>query len=276
MQNWREDRELDEQGLAIKGEQSDFNLSLSLAVTGKVMRVGITTRHIKKGYFGLWWAPKGTNWTEADMISGRQTFLDLMELKSANVKDAPEDQRMELGAGAASGAHWAVATSGAPQEGMVEVDLSDSESSQGDRQDLRFSPECSGEEEKEEEGPREAASGALRGGVKQARINAMTMEERERVQARATRVHRQVHFGEFGDRPVASAMHSAGEEAAETREDVDQDIEEKVLSRPSAEGVHRGNHAQERPSEARRQKVGRGAGLRVAQGALPRRAQSPV
>ena len=55
-ENVFQDRELDKQGRAITGDQSNFFLSLSLAVSGKVMHVGISTRHSEAStsFFGLW------------------------------------------------------------------------------------------------------------------------------------------------------------------------------------------------------------------------------
>ena len=58
-QNLAEDRELDERGYAKKGDQSNFFLSLSLAVSGKVMHVGISTRHIDSPFLGCGGRPRG-------------------------------------------------------------------------------------------------------------------------------------------------------------------------------------------------------------------------
>ena len=88
------------------------------------------------------------------------------------------------------------------REGLVaEVDLEDTGSSLGEREPTDRKAECSCEGDLEEEGPRGAASGALRGVVKQASLDAMSAEEQEKVQARATQVHRQVHFRDFGHWP---------------------------------------------------------------------------
>ena len=128
-----------------------------------------------------------------------------MELDSALVCPVEEDK------------DWASAPAGAASGAPVEraktdlVDLEDTQSSLGEDAQESDEPtaceaECSGEDELEEEGPRGAASGALRGVVKQASLNAMSAEEQERVQARATQVHRQVHFHEFGHWPRDSHM----------------------------------------------------------------------
>ena len=55
LENLLEDRVLDDRGRAISGDQSNFYLSLSLAVCGKVMNVGISTRHSEAStsFFGL-------------------------------------------------------------------------------------------------------------------------------------------------------------------------------------------------------------------------------
>ena len=114
LENLVEDRELDERGYAKKGDQSNFFLSLSLAVSGKVMNVGISTRHSEAStsFFGLWWRPKGPDeWSEIETEVAREVFYDLMELDADRVRAADE---------AASGAP-AGAASGAPASGAPEA-----------------------------------------------------------------------------------------------------------------------------------------------------------
>ena len=126
-----------------------------------------------------------------------------MELDSSSVCPVEEDKDV---ASAPAGA-----ASGAPVEAKFElVDLEDTGSSlrefDSDNEPTACEAECSGEDALEEEGPRGAASGALRGVVKQGSLDAMSAEEQERVQARATQVHRQVHFRDFGHWPEDSHM----------------------------------------------------------------------
>ena len=47
-------RVLDKKGRATKGPQSPYELSLSLAETGKVIRVGLSTRGVEASLFALW------------------------------------------------------------------------------------------------------------------------------------------------------------------------------------------------------------------------------
>ena len=202
-ENVHEDRVLDVRGLAISGEQSNFYLSLSLAACGKVIIVGISTYDVDSSVLALWWAPTGRDWIEAELEFARQVFFDLMELDSSSVCPVEEDKDVASALGGAA--------SGAPVEAKFElVDLEDTGSSLGefesDNEPTACEAECSGEDELEEEGPRGAASGALRGVVKQASLNAMSAEEQERVQARATQVHRQVHFSDLGHWPEDSTV----------------------------------------------------------------------
>ena len=128
-----------------------------------------------------------------------------MELDSALVCPVEEDKDC---ASAPAGP-----ASGAPVERAktVVVDLEDTDSSLGEDAQESDEPsaceaECSGEDELEEEGQRGGASGALRGVVKQSSPNAMSAEEQERVQARATQVRRQVHFNDVGHWPEDSHL----------------------------------------------------------------------
>ena len=91
-ENLLQDRVLDDRGRAISGDQSNFFLSPSLAVSGKVMHVGISTRQIESSFFGLWWAPKGSDLTEAATKVVREVFCDLMELDSSRVFPVAEDK----------------------------------------------------------------------------------------------------------------------------------------------------------------------------------------
>ena len=144
-------------------------------------------------------------WTEVETQFARQVFFDLMELDSALVCPVEEDKDC---ASAPAGP-----ASAAPVERAktVVVDLEDTDSSLGEDAQESDEPsaceaECSGEDELEEEGQRGGASGALRGVVKQSSPNAMSAEEQERVQARATQVRRQVHFNDVGHWPEDSHL----------------------------------------------------------------------
>ena len=107
LENLLEARVLDERGRASSGDQSNFWLSLSLAEFGKVMNVAITTRPsvVSTGCFGLWWRPKGSDWSEAETRAARMVFNDLMELDARRVKRAGEtNDPAEAASGAASDA----------------------------------------------------------------------------------------------------------------------------------------------------------------------------
>eukprot|EP00959_Pyramimonas_sp_CCMP1952_P124543 2604319-Pyramimonas_sp.AAC.1 len=61
-----ENRVADERGRASHGDQSDFTLCISLAVSGKMFHVGLSRRNIKDDLFGVWWMPRGENRTDVE------------------------------------------------------------------------------------------------------------------------------------------------------------------------------------------------------------------
>ena len=89
-------RVLDEKGRATAGPQSPYELSLSLAVTAKVIRVGLSTRGVEANLFALWWSPQSVRWTELDTQLARAAFFDLAELTSDHLFPGEEEQMLQI------------------------------------------------------------------------------------------------------------------------------------------------------------------------------------
>ncbi|CAK0907945.1 unnamed protein product, partial [Prorocentrum cordatum] len=149
MRNVLQDRVLDDRGRAISDGQSDFALSLSLAVSGGALAVGIFTGKVDSSTFALWLAPRGSNWTGAETKAARQVFFDLVELDSARVFPVAADKDWAAAA--------AVAASGAPEERSKTerriqrerrnaVDLEDADSTVPDNKEDSESTDCASSE----------------------------------------------------------------------------------------------------------------------------------
>ena len=105
------DRVLDSEGRASSGSQSLYDLSLSLSVSGKVLRMGLSCRGVGPTSFLLWWKPMGRGWTEVETQAARRTFFDLAELTAEHLFPGEEEQMLQIqpqpssaSPGAASGA----------------------------------------------------------------------------------------------------------------------------------------------------------------------------
>ena len=86
----------DERGRASEGPQSPYELSLSLAVTGKVIRVGLSTRGVDESLCALWWSPKAETWTEHDTQLARAAFFDLAELTAEHLFPGELEQMLQI------------------------------------------------------------------------------------------------------------------------------------------------------------------------------------
>eukprot|EP00959_Pyramimonas_sp_CCMP1952_P006022 126201-Pyramimonas_sp.AAC.1 len=58
------DRGVDEVGRATSGDQGPYDLSLSLAQTGKVFKIGLTSKRMRPTLVGVWWRAQGPGWTQ--------------------------------------------------------------------------------------------------------------------------------------------------------------------------------------------------------------------
>ena len=79
------ERQVDDKGRATSGQQSSFDLSLSMVETGKVFQVGLTTKGVRPEFFALHWKTIGSGWTVRTWIAARSTFFDLIELDASHI-----------------------------------------------------------------------------------------------------------------------------------------------------------------------------------------------
>ena len=228
LRNLRLDREVDDEGRATKGHQSEFDLSLSLAGSGCVFIVGLSRRNVHPDLFALHWRPKGSGWTMNARMAARMLFFDLVELDAnhfllLSVPLLPALRRPTL-------APAPVAASGAVKEGPRNlVSLSDEEDEEQDLgaeedastessvwlgaeedtstegSDSYESSESCGDEGGEDEESGRAATGALRGVLRPSEIDEMSEDEKANVLRRVVGAHRQVHFRD-ADWPEESIM----------------------------------------------------------------------
>ena len=150
--------------------QSPYDLSLSLARSGKVFKVGLSTRRMHPTLFSLWWKAQGPGWKDSEINRARATFFDLAELDGDHILTAH----------------------GVDEAEADDIDESDSSNSAADAES---SGDDEGREDDDEESPG-AASGALRGFVKQRRLVGLCSLERSRVVQRATEYRRRAFFND--------------------------------------------------------------------------------
>ena len=153
--------------------QSPYDLSLSLARSGRVFKVGLSTRRKHPTLFFLWWKAQGPGWKDSEINRARATFFDLAELDGDHILTAAHDV----------------------DEAEEADDSSDESDSSNPAADAESSGDDEGREDDDEESPG-AASGALRGLVKQRRLVGLCSLERSRVVQRATEYRRRAFFND--------------------------------------------------------------------------------
>ncbi len=129
----------DERGRAVEGDQGGRILWLSLAVSGKEFRAGISTEGVASSLVACWWCPEGSDWDPAEIQEARRVWLDLCEADgneafgASTRDDVLEGDADSAAAGAASGAPEGREKKIAPARGPdVDVCLSDSNSPSGE------------------------------------------------------------------------------------------------------------------------------------------------
>ena len=104
----RQERVVDRSGRATSGHQSPYTLSLSLAVTGKVLKIGLCSRWMLPGLFALWWKPHGPGWKKTETKAARMVFFDVAEVAADHLFPAEGEDAdwtlVEVPEHAASGA----------------------------------------------------------------------------------------------------------------------------------------------------------------------------
>ncbi len=129
----------DERGRAVEGDQGGRILWLSLAVSGKEFRAGISTEGVASSLVACWWCPEGSDWDPAEIQEARRAWLDLCEADgneafgASTRADVREGDADSAAAGAASGAPEGREKKIAPARGPdVDVCLSESNSPSGE------------------------------------------------------------------------------------------------------------------------------------------------